>query len=282
LQVAASITPVQSLVASVMAGRGEPVLLIPPGQSEHTSTLRPSGAEALSEATLVFRIARGFETALDKPIDSLAASKSVIELARSPGIKLLPSRAVDQDHQPIVAAKANDLFLWADLHIWLDPQMAKLMVAEIVHDLSTADPAGAGVFAANGVKVSADLDALDARTRARLQPYAKVPFIVFHDAYQYFEFRYPLSQAGIVEVEPGRSPSARHLSDLRDKIVSAHAACVFAEPQFEPRLLATLTEGLKVRTGTLDPLGVDIPAGPGLYDALVDHLTTSLISCLGH
>src|SRR5262249_55788515 len=124
-------------------------------------------------------------------------------------------------------------------------------------------------------------DALDARTAARLKPYAQTPFVVFHDAYQYFEARYPLDQVGIVEIDPGRSPSARHLSALRKKILETKAVCVFAEPQFEPRLLNTLTEGLPVRTGTLDPLGVDIAPGPSLYANLVDHLAASLIACLG-
>ncbi len=278
--VAASLSPVQSLVAAVMAGRGTPVLLIPPGQSEHSSILRPSGAEALSSAKIVFRIARGFESALDKPIDSLSTPKSVVELARAPGINLLSARSVDEDATPNISAKPGDLYLWADLHIWLNPQVAKQMTAEIVRVLSASDPAGATLFAANGAKVSAELDALDARVAARLKPYTKVPFVVFHDAYQYFEARYPLDQVGIVELDPGRSPGARHLSDLRRKILETKAVCVFAEPQFEPRLLATLTEGLPVRTGTLDPLGVDLTIGPSLYANLIDRLSTSLVSCL--
>lgn len=282
LQVAASIEPIHSLVAAVMGERGPPVLLIPPGQSEHSTLLRPSSAEALATADLVFRVARGFELALDKPIDSLAAKKAVIELARAPGIKLLAVRTLDEDHAPDLAPQPGDLYLWADLHLWLDPVLAKAMTAEIVRALSAADPAHAQTYAANGATEARRLDALSAEIGQRLKPVARVPYVVFHDAYQYFEARYPLRQVGVVEINPGQSPSARHLVALRRKIAATGAACVFAEPQFEPKLLGTITEGLPVRVGALDPLGADLTPGPELYFTLLDQLTAALLSCLKH
>ena len=47
LRVVASIKPVHSLVSAVMAGVGEPHLIIRGHSSPHTFTLRPSDAEAL-------------------------------------------------------------------------------------------------------------------------------------------------------------------------------------------------------------------------------------------
>jgi zinc transport system substrate-binding protein len=263
-----------------MGDAGTPVLLIPAGQSEHATTLRPSTAQAIVASTLVFRIARGFEASLDKPLDSLAAKTSVIELARAPGVALLPVRAIDGDEGSGPAARPGDLFLWADLHIWLDPVTAKAMSAEIVRALSAVDPAHAAIFAANGMRQAARLDALNIALAAQLQPLARIPFVVFHDAYQYFEHRYPLNQVDSVEVSPERAPSARHLAALRAKIKATGAVCVFAEPQFEPKLIPTIVEGLPVRTGVLDPLGASLADGPDQYFSLMTALGNALQHCL--
>jgi zinc transport system substrate-binding protein len=280
LEVAASIGPVHSLVAAVMGERGTAALLLSGGQSEHSTVLRPSTAQAIARARLVFRIARGFESALDKPLGTLAGDRRVIELARSPGLALLGARSVDEDEAPKVTVRPGELYLWADLHVWLDPVLAKAMTEQIVRSLSETDPAGAAVYAANGARVAARLEALDAALAEKLQPVSGVPFIVFHDAYQYFERRYGLNEVGRVEVSPERAPSARHLARLRERIKASGAACVFAEPQIEPRVLPTLTEGLNVRIGVLDPLGADLLPGPELYFVLLGRLADALATCL--
>jgi zinc transport system substrate-binding protein len=280
LEVAASIAPVHSLVAAVMGERGTSALLLPGGQSEHSTVLRPSTAQAIARARLVFRIARGFESALDKPLSTLAGDRRVVELARSRGAALLGARTVEEDEAPIDLPRAGPLVLWADLHVWLDPVFARAMTEQIVRSLSEADPAGAAVYAANGARQAARLEALDAELALRLRPVSDVPFMVFHDAYQYFERRYDLNEVGRVEVSPERPPSARHLSRLRKRIKTAGAVCVFAEPQIEPRVLPTLTEGLKVRIGVLDPLGAELTPGPELYFVLLRRLANALATCL--
>lgn len=277
--VAASISPVHSLVAGVMGDRGVPVLLLSARESEHATVLKPATAKAISKAALIFRVARGFETALDKPIASLAGAPA-IELARSPGLQLLGAREIDEDHAPDIPAQPGDLFLWADLHVWLDPAAAKTMTAEIARRLTALDPEGTSAYAANAERQSLRLDELDRAVAAQLAPVASIPFVTFHDAYQYFVVRYRLNEVGRVEISPERAPSGRHLAALRQKIRASGAVCVFAEPQIEPRILPTLIEGLNVRTGVLDPLGVDLAPGPDLYGQMITGLATSLVACL--
>lgn len=277
--VAASISPIHSLVAGVMGDRGAPVLLLSARESEHATVLKPATAKAISKAALIFRVARGFETALDKPIASLAGAP-VVELARAPGLQLLAARDLDEEHASQIPAQPGDLFLWADLHVWLDPAAAKAMSAEIARRLAALDPDGASVYAANAERQSLRLDALDRAIGAQLAPVANIPFVVFHDAYQYFVVRYRLNEVGRVEISPERTPGGRHLAALRQKIRATGAVCVFAEPQIEPRILPTLIEGLNVRTGVLDPLGVDLAPGPDLYDQMVKGLASALVACL--
>jgi zinc transport system substrate-binding protein len=119
-----------------------------------------------------------------------------------------------------------------------------------------------------------------AAVEAELAPVHDAPFIVFHDAYQYFEHRFGVTAAGTITVNPGTDPGAGRLTEIRDTVRERGAVCVFAEPQFEPRLLDVVTEGTGARTGTLDPLGADIAPGPDLYPALIRSLADSMRACL--
>ena len=57
-------------------------------------------------------------------------------------------------------------------------------------------------------------------------------------------------------------------------------ACAFAEPEFEPGLLATVIEGTDARVGTLDGLGAGLAPGADLYPALLNGLADGLAACL--
>ncbi|PLX74678.1 MAG: hypothetical protein C0614_11670, partial [Desulfuromonas sp.] len=124
------------------------------------------------------------------------------------------------------------------------------------------------------------LDKLDAALKNRLAAVRDLPYMVFHDAYQYFEAAYGLNVAGSVTVSPERRPGARGLAEIREKIVAVQARCVFSEPQFEPRLVATVIEGTGARTGVLDPLGGDLPPETESYFTLMNGLADNLVSCL--
>jgi zinc transport system substrate-binding protein len=168
-----------------------------------------------------------------------------------------------------------------DMHLWLDPANAQAMVDAIVAALSAADPDNAGAYQGNGRQLRAQLVELDRSVRSRLLPVRDRPFVVFHDAYQYLENRYGLNAAGAISVDPGRRPGARRLSEIQRRLEQLDAACVFAEPQFEPALVDTVIEGTSAKKGVLDPLGVDLDAGPDQYFLLIDRLANSLHDCLG-
>ena len=105
-------------------------------------------------------------------------------------------------------------------------------------------------------------------------------FIVFHDAYQYFENRFGVVAAGSITVSPEVSPGAERITEIRAKVQELGAACVFAEPQFEPRLVATVTEGTPARSGVIDPLGSEIENGPEHYFTVIRNMAQSIKSCL--
>lgn len=168
-----------------------------------------------------------------------------------------------------------------DLHIWLDPHNAIAMAAAIGAALSEVDPANAARYEQNAAALRAELERLDQALGEQLDPVRDGPFVVFHDAYQYFEQRYDLNAIGSISVGPERRPGAQRLGQIRDRLRATEAACVFAEPQFEPAVVDTAIEGTTARKGVLDPLGAALEAGPAMYGQLLENLAGALTECLG-
>ncbi len=275
-RVIVSIKPLHSLVASVMEGVAVPEVLLKGSASVHAYALRPSEAEALRTADVVFWIGPAFEVFLEKPIAALAGKARIIAVMSAPGMNILSARdgGVWEDHHTSHSATRSDG------HIWLDPHSAKALVAEIAQQLAAVDQPHAAQYRANALTLQARLDALDAALKAQLAPFQNSPFVVFHDAYQYFENRYNLRAVGSVTVSADRTPGARRILEIKDKLASLGAGCVFAEPQFTPALINTLAGDGKVKTGILDPEGSTLPPGPDLYATLMRNLAGNLAGCL--
>jgi zinc transport system substrate-binding protein len=286
--VVASIKPVHSLVSAVMAGVGEPTLIVKGSASPHTYALRPSDAGALESADLVFWTGHGMELFLADALETLAGNATVVELADSPGIALLPVReggafephshegedhAHEGEHDHAHGEEG-------DMHFWLDPENAKLMVTQIATALAKADPENAAAYEANAATEILALDALETELTATLAPVADKPFIVFHDAYQYFEARFGLTLAGSVTVTPDVLPGAARIDELKARVAGLGATCVFAEPNFEPTIISAITEGTRAKSGVLDPEGGALTEGPTLYSDLLRGLAASLVDCL--
>lgn len=305
LEVVATIKPIHSLVAQVMAGTGEPKLLVNGAASPHTYALKPSDAKALNRARVVFRVSPDIEPFTRKIVASLPTTVSVVTLADAPGLKLLDKRQGDtfevhdhahghehskdsghdhdgHDHKAHDHDHAQDgEGPVRDAHVWLDPENGVAMVGEIARALSEAYPEKTEQFKANAAAAIRSIEAASARLDKELAAVKGKPFIVFHDAYQYFEARFGVPAAGAVTISPEVQPSAKRLSEIRRKIKDLNVACVFAEPQFESKLIATVLEGTGAKAGVLDPEGASVDAGAGAYIALLDNLSKGMTNCLG-
>ncbi|WP_079420078.1 zinc ABC transporter substrate-binding protein [Thiomonas intermedia] len=290
--VAVSIKPVGDLVAAVMAGVGTPTVLIPPGRSPHTYALKPSERAAAQQALVLFWIGPDVEPALAPVTRALPKSVTVVTLSTATGLDLLPARtggdwerkhpAASLKHEHDGLADAHDHAHTGsfDGHLWLSPTNAKTIVRTAARVLAAKDPRHAGQYQANADKAVQTLDAMTAELTVQLEPVKDKPFIVFHDAYQYFEQAFGLRAVGSLLVNPEAMANARRVSQLRNKIQSLGVVCVFAEPQFEPRMVQTLVEGTPARVGTLDPLGARGPLGLQGYTQLMRNLASNLGQCL--
>ena len=168
-----------------------------------------------------------------------------------------------------------------DMHLWLDPQNAKAMLHEIEEALVAIDPANAATYEANADSYAKRLDGLISEISAELEPVRSKSFIVFHDAYQYFENRFGVTAAGSITVNPEAIPGAQRVAEIQERVRALGETCVFAEPQFEPKLVQVVTEGTNARSGVLDPLGTEQAGdGPDLYIGLIRSMASSIKNCL--
>lgn len=292
-KVTATIAPVHSLVARVMAGVAEPRLLIQPGASPHHYAMRPSEAAALADAEVVFWVGPELERWLAAPIETLAGDAVSVELGGIDGLTLLPRREGgawerhghdhdrgDADAETAHAPHAGDRSDH-DPHLWLDPENARAMLSAIAERLAGADPENAGRYRANAEAGRAELAALIEETRAALAPVADEPFIVFHDAYHYFEERFGLGAVGAIALSEADPPGPARVLAIRERLQESGAVCVFTEPQFTSKLARAVVAGTDARLGALDPVGAGLEPGADLYPALIRTLAASLADCLG-
>ncbi|MCT7663963.1 zinc ABC transporter substrate-binding protein ZnuA [Shinella kummerowiae] len=311
--VVVSIKPIHSLVSAIMQGVGEPGLIVEGAASPHTYSLKPSNAAALQDADVVFWVGHGLEAFLEKPLESLGSKATVVELDDAPGLEKLQFREggpfevhshegeeaheghsheedghdhakeaeEGHEHAGEEAGHEGHEHGEFDMHLWLSPDNARAIATEAAKVLAKKDPANAETYNKNLATLNDKLTALDKEIAETIAPVKEKPFIVFHDAYQYFEHHYGVQAAGSITVSPETLPGAERLTQIRDKVKTLGATCVFAEPQFEPKLVNVVIEGTPAKSGTLDPEAATLEPGPDLYFTLMKSIATSLRDCLG-
>lgn len=308
-RVVADIPPVQSLVARVMQGVAEPALLIRPGASPHGYQMKPSEAAALDAAQAVFFVGPELTPWIERPLQSLATDAVQVELLAAPGTVTLATRSAatfgghddagaapgggmqgagrdaagtDGPARDDAAADGHDHAHdhgGIDPHAWLDPENGKAWLAAIADELARLDPPNAATYAENARAGAVEIDAAAADTQAVVASLGPLRFLVFHDAYQYFENRFGLTAAGAVSVSDASTPSPARIAELQQAVATLDVTCALAEPQFDADLVTAVTQGHDVRTAVLDPVGAALPPGPQMYPELIRSIGAALKAC---
>ena len=302
-----------SLVTRVMAGIGMPDLIVDRGASPHEYSLRPSNAASLEAADLVFWISNGLTPWLDDALNTLARNAKVIELMDAKGATVLSFRegatfethshqhkhdedkhgedkhdedkhdedGHDEDkhdedgHDEDEHATGN-----VDPHGWLDPYNGRIWLDVIATALSKIDPTNSDIYFANATQAKADIDTVISELEETLAEFRGTNFIVYHDAYQYFEKRFDVLAAGSISLGDVSDPSPARIAEVRKKVEELGITCVFSEPQFNSELVRTVSDGVSVKTRVIDPLGTQFTLGPDFYLNVLRGIAQSMASCL--
>ena len=311
VNVVTSIKPIHSLASYVMDGVGKPDVIVDGYNSPHGFSLKPSHAKMIEKADLIIWVGEDLEAFLEKPLNTIAKKAVNIEIMDLSGIKKLKFREKNifeghDDHGHGHKEKKHDDHGHGhkekkhddhghkkakhddhghdkhahgehDPHVWLDPMNAKVIIKEIENQLVKLDPDNSSKYKTNSKKAQSELDNLTKNIKRDLKE--NLRFVVFHDAYQYFENRFGIKVLGALTVNPDVLPGAEQLSEIREVIEHENVNCIFSEPQFNPDIINAIAMDTNVKTGVLDPLGATLEPGKDLYFDLIRNISKSFKGC---
>ncbi|MCK0715207.1 zinc ABC transporter substrate-binding protein [Chromohalobacter sarecensis] len=297
--VAVDIPPVYSLVDRVMGDLGSPHLLIQQGASPHRYAMRPSEAEALENADAVFWIGEDLTPWLTHSLDTLGDDALSVELMDLPETQTLEYRqgatfeahhhdhadhdhghSHDHDHDHDHQHQHDHAHDGLNPHAWLDPENAQAWLGIIADSLAQLDPAHASTYQENARLGEDELATLTKALQQQLANAHDADFIVFHDAYQYFENRFDVAAAGAISLGDARKPSPSRIQALHTLVEKHDIDCVFSEPQYNPELVKSVFGDTGVNTSiVIDPLGTDLTLGSELYSQLLHQLADAVSQC---
>lgn len=283
-RVVASIKPIHAPVAGVMRGVAAPELLLDDQQSPHHFARKPSQAQLLRQADMVFCVDPSLETPMAKLLSNLAPQAQNIRLMAQAKLVLHENAIMDEHHYD--DAEHEDHADHADHaamnpHIWLDLDNARRLVQVVAAQLSASDPAHAEIYASNAAELDKRLADLYAAAKQKMAAVRESKFIVQHDAFIYVERQFDLSRGLVIAVDHDTPPGKAHLQTLRHIVASGAASCVFDEPQGNAHRIDIVAGEVAVRRATLDAIGVNRPAGPELYFDMMRAIYAAFVACLG-
>ena len=164
-----------------------------------------------------------------------------------------------------------------DVHIWLDPNNAKVIVKEVANELASLDSKNSDFYKMNAKKTGEKLDILINQIDKSINK--KASFVTFHDAYQYFEKRFGVEALGALTINTDIQPGAKQIAEIKDLVEDKNIKCIFSEPQFNPKLINMIAKSTGAKTGILDPLGSSYKPGKDLYFNLINDLYENLNKC---
>jgi zinc transport system substrate-binding protein len=304
-------------VNAVIGNTGGSTSLIPSEVSPHEFKLKPSDVKSLQDGNIIFYISSHLESSITKVFENLPKNIKIVNLMEETGVNHLAIRdneewerhdhhddhdkhakkddhhddhdkhAKKDDHHDDHDKHAkkddhhDDHEKEDDVHIWLDPDNAIKIIQKVNKELSLLFPENSQIYNKNATDIINKITELKREIKEELLSIKDKPYIVFHDAYQYFEKVFGLNAVGSIALEDDVATSPKQISYIRNKIIKSNVSCVFQEPQFDSKLVKTVVEGTDAKIGTLDPLGVDIANKKDFYLQLLRNMSKSLKECLG-
>jgi len=272
LVVISDIAPVQALVKAVSAGVQSPHLLVPTRLSTHEFTLKPSDFRALNKADLVIWLGPKATPVLAKLMARADMAAKSVALGQAIGVTRLQLRrsGLFQGQTPRDAL---------DPHMWLSPDNAQIWVGVIATALTKADPDNAATYQTNAAHVTQQITASANRARTLLASTPALPYVQFHEAYQYFEATFGLHALGAATAEDEENTSLGTITVLRQTLTAHAPACVFVRDDVQAIRAAPLTEDTGAHFGKLDPLGRGLDAAAYTYPALLMSVAQGYADC---
>ncbi len=265
-----SIKPLHSLISHITEGINATELLLKKQQSAHHFQLRPSQKRLINQADIFFYSSDAIESFVPA-LKNTTENLQFIPLTDIADIVYLTTRSFDSNKH-----HTDDI----DGHIWLSIKNAQQISRYVTEILSKKYPGYASRYQQNLDALLIKLETLKQENASLLSKTKDVPYLVYHDAYQYFELENKLSAAYFITTSPQHSPGIKRVKELKQLIEDKHIQCIFYEPPNIPALVKTLAENKSVTLSALDPVGSQIPSGKQHYFTLMQQTAITLNNCL--
>ncbi len=288
-----TIKPIHSIVSNITDGITEPSLLLPDEASPHTYQIKPSHRKILQDADLIFWIGESFETQLGKIMQQFPFNS--FSLIEAPQLKLYPNRSVrefamahsaptknhknEEKHHESHHHDHHHALNENDPHIWLSIDNAIQLTQYISQKLITADPGNQSAYLKNTTAYIQRLEQLKTVIKDKFKTQKPSAYLVFHDAYQYFETEFDLHSMGTILLNPHVPLTPKGLKEVQTLLAKHNIQCIFYEPEFSQQPLKPILAKSGVNLLELDPLGARQVKGKACYEKTMQQLAHQLLIC---
>lgn len=187
--------------------------------------------------------------------------------------------AADADHEDHDEHKDGHDHHGIDPHAWLSAKNASVWLSVIAAHLSEIDPKNKETYKTNAAVGQKDLTDLATDISKTLNGVRRRSFIVYHDAFQYFENDFNFTAAGAISPSDAAPVSPARIAAIRSMIEKEGIDCILSEPQYSQGLIQSVSSGTEVNLGIIDAIGAGITIGPDLYNTLMRNMAKTFADC---
>lgn len=265
MNVVASFSILGDMVKQVVGDHANVTTIVGPDADAHVYQPSVADAKAVAKANVIFVNGLGFETWSD----------TLISQSGTKGTSYVATKGIT----PVMVEGETDP------HAWNSLTNGMIYVQNIADAMSKEMPDHADEFAANAAKYIAELEALDAETKAKLAalPADRRTVVTAHDAFGYLADAYGLTFLAPVGIDTEAEPSAQDLAKLIAQLKADGAAALFVENITNPALIQQISDETGIRIGgRLFSDALSERGGPATsYKAMFEHNLSSLLNALG-
>ena len=265
LKIFVSILPQKFVVERIGRDKVEVFVMTGPGQNPATYEPLPQQMIALAKTEVYFRIGVPFEQAWMKKIQSINPGMKIIDTRKGIRLREMDSfremllklegkqekcdEKYEDEHVEIRQALHHGA---KDPHIWLSPELVKIMAHNICNTIIELDSDNQEYYTFNLNKLVKDLDRVSKEIEEAFSRVMVKKMMVFHPAWGYFADRFGLIQIPI-EIE-GKEPGPRQLAKIIDFARTENIRVIFVQSQFSTKSAAAIAEEINGAVITIDPL----------------------------
>ena len=266
-KIVSSINPVYQIAKFISGDEQNNSLLVAPNSSEHDYQLRPSNINSLNNADVVFYISDILETNLVKAVTTLSNKPKTVQLIKAKNMKLLSFQSrFDEDN--------------TDIHIWLNPDNAIAMAAEIAETLSKLYPPLTKAYQKNLEQFTIDVKNMDQKNKMELLKVRPKSFMVDHNSTSYFENYYNTPAAGVMRYYHDQELSMKDVERINSIIKTERVFCVVGSFQERSGVAAQIAGNNKSKFVLIDIMGSEMNYNQNGYTKMLGTLVADLVKCV--